>query len=49
MAAAGDGVFTVPGDGDVDFPPVLRRLQTDGYQGWLGRDSMVSTTASHLA
>lgn len=30
-----DGVFTVPGDGDVDFPPVLRRLQTDGYQGWL--------------
>ena len=30
-----DGVFTVPGDGAVDFPPVLRRLKANGYEGWL--------------
>ena len=27
------GVFTVPGDGSVDFPSVLRELR--GYDGWL--------------
>jgi hypothetical protein len=27
------GVFTVPGDGMVDFPAVLRELP--GYSGWL--------------
>jgi inosose dehydratase len=27
------GVFTVPGDGAVDFPAVLAELP--GYQGWL--------------
>jgi inosose dehydratase len=30
-----DGVFTVPGDGSVDFPPVLRVLRAAGYAGWL--------------
>jgi inosose dehydratase len=30
-----DGVFTVPGDGGVDFPPVLRALRAAGYAGWL--------------
>ncbi len=29
------GVFTVPGDGCVDFPAVLRRLADYGYAGWL--------------
>ena len=28
-----DGVFTVPGDGMVDFPAVLAGLS--GYDGWL--------------
>src|SRR5690606_25494899 len=27
------GVFTVPGDGDIDFPAVLAQLP--GYDGWL--------------
>jgi sugar phosphate isomerase/epimerase len=27
------GVFTVPGDGAIDFAPVLRALR--GYAGWL--------------
>jgi len=30
-----DGVFTVPGDGGIDFPPVLRTLRAAGYAGWL--------------
>lgn len=29
------GVFTVPGDGCVDYPGVLRVLKQSGYQGWL--------------
>lgn len=30
-----DGVFTVPGDGSVAFPPLLRELAGNGYHGWL--------------
>jgi len=30
-----EGVFTVPGDGCVDFPAVFAALQGSGYQGWL--------------
>jgi inosose dehydratase len=30
-----DGVFTVPGDGVIDFAPVLRALAPSGYAGWL--------------
>ncbi len=29
------GVFTVPGDGAVDFPSVLKQLRSEGYAGWL--------------
>lgn len=29
------GVFTVPGDGGLDFAPVLRALAEAGYRGWL--------------
>lgn len=28
------GVFTVPGDGDLAFPPLLERLAHYGYEGW---------------
>lgn len=28
------GVFTVPGDGDLAFPPILERLAAHGYEGW---------------
>ena len=35
MAAVLDGVFTVPGDGSVDYPTILRRLAEAGYAGWL--------------
>lgn len=30
-----DGVFTVPGDGALDFVPVLEALGAAGYEGWL--------------
>jgi inosose dehydratase len=29
------GVFTVPGDGDIDFRPILQALAACGYEGWL--------------
>ena len=28
------GVFTVPGDGDLDFGAIVRRLAHHGYEGW---------------
>lgn len=30
-----NGVFTVPGDGCIDFAPVIRQLQARGYEGWI--------------
>jgi inosose dehydratase len=29
------GMFTVPGDGDLDFAPVARFVRSSGYRGWL--------------
>jgi len=29
------GVFTVPGDGDVDFRPLVSVLEESGYEGWV--------------
>lgn len=34
-AAVRAGVFTVPGDGGLDFRPVLERLAEEAYAGWL--------------
>jgi inosose dehydratase len=35
LAAVLDGVFTVPGDGAVDYRAVLKPLAEAGYAGWL--------------
>ncbi len=35
LRAVREGVFTVPGDGCVDFPAVFDALEKSGYQGWL--------------
>ena len=35
MGAVLDGIFTVPGDGCIDYLPLLRRLAAHGYGGWL--------------
>ncbi|CAG7653689.1 myo-inosose-2 dehydratase [Paenibacillus allorhizosphaerae] len=29
------GVFTVPGDGCIDFGPIFRELKDRGYEGWM--------------
>lgn len=33
--AVNGGVFTIPGDGGVDFPAIFTRLAELGYRGWL--------------
>lgn len=30
-----NGIFTVPGDGYIDFAPILRAIENFGYQGWI--------------
>lgn len=30
-----EGVFTVPGDGDIDFEPLFKVLADNNYEGWL--------------
>jgi inosose dehydratase len=35
MAAVLDGIFTVPGDGSIDYPAILKPLADAGYEGWL--------------
>ena len=35
LRAVLDGVFTVPGDGSIDYVAVLSALQRAGYAGWL--------------
>jgi inosose dehydratase len=30
-----NGVFTVPGDGGIDFAPIVATLRAHGYRGWL--------------
>jgi inosose dehydratase len=34
-SAVREGVFTVPGDGDVDFSEMAKFLRTSGYRGWV--------------
>lgn len=34
-AGVRQGMFTVPGDGDVDFQPLARFVRAGGYKGWL--------------
>jgi inosose dehydratase len=33
--AVAEGVFTIPGDGCVDFPAIFAILASEGYRGWL--------------
>lgn len=35
MGAVLDGIYTVPGDGFIDYPAILTALHDAGYQGWL--------------
>ena len=35
MGAVMEGIFTVPGDGFIDYPAILDVLAEAGYSGWL--------------
>lgn len=35
LQAVKEGVFTVPGDGSIDFTPVFKALSEAGYRGWM--------------
>ena len=35
MAAVMEGIFTVPGDGSINYVPILKTLADNGYSGWL--------------
>ncbi len=35
LKAVREGAFTVPGDGCVDFGPIFKALDENGYEGWL--------------
>jgi inosose dehydratase len=35
LDAVVDGVFTVPGDGSIDYAPLFAVLKAANYQGWL--------------
>jgi inosose dehydratase len=35
MGAVLEGIFTVPGDGCIDYPTLLKMLVDGGYSGWL--------------
>ena len=35
MDAVLAGIFTVPGDGGIDYATILKHLHDHGYEGWL--------------
>src|SRR4029450_6392767 len=47
LRAVLDGVFTVPGDGAIDFTAVLRELRRADYGGWLVVEAEQDPTVAH--
>ena len=47
MGAVMEGIFTVPGDGSVDFLSLLRPLAERGYEGWLVVEAEQDPTKAH--
>lgn len=41
------GVFTVPGDGGVNYPPIMALLKKQGYQGWLVVEAEQDPAVAH--
>lgn len=35
LNAVKKGTFTVPGDGMIDFKPIMKAIQESGYEGWI--------------
>jgi inosose dehydratase len=44
-----DGVFTVPGDGCIDYSQVLAPLAQAGYRGWLVVEAEQDPVVAHPA
>lgn len=42
-----NGVFTVPGDGCVNYPPIMALLKKQGYQGWLVVEAEQDPAVAH--
>ncbi|MGS2723910.1 myo-inosose-2 dehydratase [Porticoccus sp. GXU_MW_L64] len=42
-----NGVFTVPGDGGVDYPRLFRQLKKSDYHGWLVVEAEQDPTIAH--
>ena len=42
-----DGVFTVPGDGSIDYRPILSALKDFGYEGWLVVEAEQDPAVAH--
>lgn len=47
MDAVLEGIFTVPGDGSVDFEALLRPLARSGYSGWLVVEAEQNPARAH--
>ena len=47
LRAVLDGIFTVPGDGSIDFAAVLRELVPFGYDGWLVVEAEQDPATAH--
>jgi inosose dehydratase len=47
LRAVLDGVFSVPGDGSIDFPAVLRELKRADYAGWLVVEAEQDPAVAH--
>ncbi|GAA2526592.1 myo-inosose-2 dehydratase [Pilimelia columellifera] len=42
-----NGIFTVPGDGMIDFAPILQALADAGYRGWLVVEAEQDAAKAH--
>lgn len=47
LDAVVDGVFTVPGDGSIDYAPILAVLKAANYRGWLVVEAEQDPATAH--
>ncbi|MBZ9974089.1 MULTISPECIES: myo-inosose-2 dehydratase [unclassified Mesorhizobium] len=47
MGAVMEGIFTVPGDGSIDYPTLLGVLADNGYTGWLVVEAEQDPSKAH--
>jgi inosose dehydratase len=47
LEAVVEGAFTVPGDGVIDFRPILQTLSDNGYEGWLVVEAEQDAAKAH--